>query len=134
MRAAIGAALFGACLALSAPAHATYPERSVQLIVPFTAGGAADVMARVLAKELETRLGQSFVVVNKPGGGTAVGALATINAAPDGYTIFLSSNSTFSINPAIMSKLSYDPVTQFEPIAAASRSRCWRAPTVRSTA
>ena len=120
MRAALRATMVGACLALSAaPAHAAYPERSVQLIVPFTAGGAADVMARVLAKELEARLGQTFVVVNKPGGGTAVGALATINAAPDGYTLLLSSNSTYSINPAIMSKLSYDPVTQFEPIAAA---------------
>jgi len=113
-----GLALSGLAVSAAAPAHAAYPERSVQLVVPYTAGGAADVMARVLAKELETRLGQPFVVVNKPGGGTAVGALATINAAPDGYTIFLSSNSTYSINPAIMSKLSYDPVKQFEPIAA----------------
>lgn len=120
MRAALRMAIIGACLALgAAPAYAAYPERSVQLIVPYTAGGAADVMARLLAKELETRLGQSFVVVNKPGGGTALGALAAINAAADGYTIFLSSNSTYSINPAIMSKASYDPVKQFEPIAAA---------------
>jgi tripartite-type tricarboxylate transporter receptor subunit TctC len=118
MRTTIRAVILGACLALpAAPVLAVYPERSVQLIVPFSAGGAADVMARVFSKELEARLGQPFVVVNKPGGGTAVGALATATAAPDGYTILLSSNSTYTINPAINAKLSYDPVTQFEPIA-----------------
>jgi tripartite-type tricarboxylate transporter receptor subunit TctC len=118
MRAIIQAAIFGTCLALpTAPALAIYPERSVQLIVPYAAGGAGDVMARVFSKELETRLHQPFVVVNRPGGGTTVGAVATAAAAPDGYTILLSSNSTYTLNPAVNPKVSYDPVTQFEPIA-----------------
>jgi tripartite-type tricarboxylate transporter receptor subunit TctC len=99
------------------PANARYPERPVQLIAPYTAGGAADVMSRIFAKEFEARLGQPFLVVNRPGGGTAVGTLATITAPPDGYTILLSSNSTYTLNPAANPKLSYDPVNQLEPIA-----------------
>ena len=100
-----------------APSMALYPERIVQLISPFPAGGAADVSARIFSKELEARLGQPFVVMNRPGGGTIIGAQATMTAEPDGYTIMLSSNSTYSLNPAANPKLPYDPVNQFEPIA-----------------
>jgi tripartite-type tricarboxylate transporter receptor subunit TctC len=115
MRTSILAASLTLCAASAA--MALYPDRTVQIIAPYPAGGAADVMARVFSKELEAKLGQPFIVVNKPGGGTVVGAQSTIAAEPDGYTILLSSNSTYTLNPAINPKLPYDPVNQFEPIA-----------------
>jgi tripartite-type tricarboxylate transporter receptor subunit TctC len=100
MRAPIRTALLAACMTMSvAPSMALYPERIVQLISPFPAGGAADVSARIFSKELEARLGQPFVVMNRPGGGTIIGAQATMSAEPDGYTIMLSSNSTYSLIP-----------------------------------
>ncbi|MDM0041374.1 tripartite tricarboxylate transporter substrate binding protein [Variovorax sp. J22G21] len=95
---------------------AGYPERPLVLVAPFSAGGAADVLARILAKKLEEQLGQPVVVENKPGAGTAIGAAAVANAKPDGYTLLISSNSTFTLNPALQSKLSYDPAKGFDAI------------------
>jgi tripartite-type tricarboxylate transporter receptor subunit TctC len=97
-------------------AAAEYPERPVQLISPFPAGGAADVLARYLGKELEAQLGKPVIILNKPGAGTIIGAQAAATAPADGYTLFLSSNSTFSANPAVYAKLPYNPATDFEPI------------------
>jgi tripartite-type tricarboxylate transporter receptor subunit TctC len=105
----------GAAL-LAVPAAAEYPQRPIQLISPFPAGGAADVLARYLGKELEAQLGKPVIVLNKPGAGTIIGAQAAATAVADGYTLFLSSNSTFSANPAVYAKLPYDPATDFEPI------------------
>jgi tripartite-type tricarboxylate transporter receptor subunit TctC len=95
---------------------AGFPERPVTLVAPYPAGGAADVLARILARKLEEQLGQPVVVDNKPGAGTAIGAAAVANAKPDGYTLLISSNSTFTLNPALNPKLQYDPVKGFEPI------------------
>ncbi|MFC5521066.1 Bug family tripartite tricarboxylate transporter substrate binding protein [Polaromonas jejuensis] len=95
---------------------AGYPERPVTLVAPYPAGGAADVLARILAGKLEEQLGRPVIVDNKPGAGTAIGAAAVANAKPDGYTLLISSNSTFTLNPALQAKLSYDPVKGFEPI------------------
>jgi tripartite-type tricarboxylate transporter receptor subunit TctC len=103
-------------VALHAAAFAVYPERPIQLVAPYPAGGAADVLSRLLAKKLEEQLGQTVIVDNKPGAGTAIGAAAVANAKPDGYTLLLSSNSTFTINPALQAKLPYDPVRSYEPI------------------
>src|ERR1700704_4080394 len=101
MNACLRTTLLAAGFALvAAPAMAEYPERPVQLISPFPAGGAADVLARYLGKELEAQLGKPVIVLNKPGAGTIIGAQAAATAAADGYTLFLSSNSTFSANPA----------------------------------
>jgi tripartite-type tricarboxylate transporter receptor subunit TctC len=108
-----------ACASFAAvlPAQAAgYPEKPVQIVVPFPPGGAGDVMGRLLARQLESRLGQPVVVDNKPGAGTAIGAQFVANAKPDGYTLLLSSNSTYTLNPAIQPKLSYDPVKAFEPV------------------
>lgn len=117
-RARIAAVTLAAVLAaLSVPASAEFPERPIQLIAPYPAGGAADVLARVLGKELEDKLGKTVIILNKPGAGTIIGAQAVANAAPDGYTLLVSSNSTFSMNPAVYAKLPYDPATQFEPVA-----------------
>src|SRR5213078_986790 len=111
------AALVAAGVALLAvPAAAEYPERPIQLISPYPAGGAADVLARYLGKELEGQLGRPVIILNKPGAGTIIGAQAAATAAADGYTLLLSSNSTFSANPAVYAKLPYDPAIDFEPI------------------
>ena len=72
------------------------------------------MLARILTKKLEEQLGQPVIVENKPG--TAIGAAAVANAKPDGYTLLLSSNSTFTLNPALQAKLPYDSVKSFEPI------------------
>lgn len=95
---------------------ADFPDRPVTLVAPFPAGGAADVLARILGKALGDQLGQPVVVENKPGAGTAIGAAAVANAKPDGYTLLVSSNSTFTLNPALQPKLSYDPVKGFDAI------------------
>ncbi len=103
-------------LCAAATAQAAFPERALTLVAPYPPGGAADVLARMLAKKLEEQLGQTVVVENRPGAGTAIGATSVANAKPDGYTLLLSSNSTFSLNPAINPKLTYDPVRGFEPV------------------
>lgn len=109
--------LFTIPLALAgAPAQAAYPERSLTLVVPYAAGGAADVLGRLLGRKLEEQLGQTVVIENKPGAGTAIGAAAVANAKPDGYTLLISSNSTFSLNPAINPKLPYDAAKGFDAI------------------
>ena len=95
---------------------ADFPERPLTLVAPYPAGGAADVLARILGKTLQEQLGQPVVVENKPGAGTAIGAAYVANAKPDGYTLLISSNSTFTLNPALQSKLAYDPVKGFDAV------------------
>ncbi|MFY8113854.1 MAG: Bug family tripartite tricarboxylate transporter substrate binding protein [Rhabdaerophilum sp.] len=94
-----------------------YPERTIQIIAPYAPGGAADIFSRMIAADLEKRLGQPVIVVNRPGAGTIIGAQALIAAPADGYTLFLSSNSTFTLNPAVMPNIPYDATRDFEPIA-----------------
>jgi tripartite-type tricarboxylate transporter receptor subunit TctC len=108
-----------AALAFATPAMAQtrFPDKAVQIIAPYAPGGAADVFARLIAKELEGRLGQPVIVVNRPGGGTIIGAQALLTAPADGYTLLLTSNSTFTLNPAVVPNLPYDSAKDFEPIA-----------------
>ena len=114
VRAAV--ALF-AFAALAGAAHAqTYPERPIRVIVPYPAGGGIDIIARVLGDELAKRIGQGFVVVNQPGGSTIPAATEVARAAPDGYTLLLTTDSTISVNPYLFTKLPYDPVKDFVPI------------------
>lgn len=117
-RNALGAIL-GAALTIATPAvgQTRYPERTIQLIAPYAAGGAADVFSRMMAKGLEARLGQPVIVVNKPGAGTIIGAQAALDAPADGYTLFMSSNSTFTLNPAVVPNLPYNSAKDFDPIA-----------------
>ena len=110
------ALLAGALAFVAGAACAAYPDRPVTLVAPYSAGGAADVLARLLAKQLEAQLGKPVIVDNKPGAGTAIGAAAVANAKPDGYTLLISSNSTFTLNPAAGAKTSYDPAKSFEAI------------------
>jgi tripartite-type tricarboxylate transporter receptor subunit TctC len=105
-----------AALLLCANCLAAFPERAVTLIAPFPAGGAADVIARLLARQLELQLGKSVIVENKSGAGSVIGAAYVANAKPDGYTILLGANSTFVLNPALMPKVPYDAAVDFDAI------------------
>lgn len=95
---------------------ADFPERPVTLVVPYPAGGATDVLGRIVAKALGTRLGQPVVVDNRAGAGTAIGAAAVAHAAPDGYMLLVSSNTTFTVNAALKPRLPYDPQKDFVSI------------------
>jgi len=108
-------AVFGFVNALSAQAQ-QYPAKPIRLIVPFVAGGSADVLSRVLAQRLNQQYGQQVVVENRPGSGGHVGAEAAARAAPDGYTIVF---GTIGIHAAytIYSKLNYDPSRDLQPVS-----------------
>jgi len=106
----------GAAALAAGSAWAAFPERPITLVAPYPAGGAADVLARLLAKRLEDQLGKPVVVDNRPGAGTAIGAAMVANARPDGYTLLISSNSTFTMNPAAGAKTSYDPARSFDAL------------------
>ncbi len=94
-----------------------YPTQPVKLVVPFPAGGGTDALGRWFAKGLEAKLGQPFVVENRAGSGTTLGAGFVARAAPDGYTIMLGTSSTYAIAPNVYKKVPFDPVRDFAPIA-----------------
>ncbi len=93
-----------------------WPAKPVTLVVGFPPGTATDSVARVLAERFTTRLGQSFVIDNKPGQGGSVGAAAAAKAKPDGYTFVVSATAPMSINPYVYPKLTYDPMKDFSPV------------------
>jgi len=105
-----------ALLAASAPAAAQYPQRPVTIVVPFPAGGASDFLARLLANELQAKLGQPFVVESRPGAGTTLAGAAVAKAAPDGGTLLLATASTLAIAPSVYKALAYDPLKSFAPV------------------
>ena len=90
-----------------------WPESTVKIIVPFTAGGASDILTRAIAERLQARLGQNFVVENKTGAGGNIGMEAVKAAAPDGLTIASATIGTLSINQFLFSKMNYDPAQDF---------------------
>ena len=122
-RAALRACLWAAAplapLALClAPVQAQdYPNRAIRMIVPFAPGGATDIPARLLAPKLSEVLGQQVVVENRPGAGGIIGIEAASKSAADGYTLLMATNGEFVMNTAIYTKLPYDPVRDFAPIA-----------------
>src|SRR6185369_5892278 len=98
-------------------AAAGYPERPIKLIVPFPAGSGTDVGARVLGNWLTVKTGQPVIVDNRPGASGLIAAQAAAAAPPDGYTVFLTTNTTHAANPTMFKKLPYDPVKDFEPVS-----------------
>ena len=115
---AVAACTLTALAALAqAPTAQKYPARPVKVVVAFTAGGSTDVVARLVAQRLADRLGQPFVVENKPGAGGNLGTEIVVRAAPDGYTLLIDSVGPIAVNPTLYSKLAYDPQTDLVPIA-----------------
>jgi tripartite-type tricarboxylate transporter receptor subunit TctC len=109
-----------ACLALclAAPALAqSYPNRPLRIVVPFPAGGLADVLARAVSEELAKGLSQAVIIENKPGAGGNIGADVVAKAAPDGYTLLLTSAGIPSINQFLYKAMPFDPETAFAPIS-----------------
>lgn len=112
------------CLALplSWAAAETYPSKPVTIVVPFPAGGALDTVARVIADQMRTDLGQAVIVDNRAGAGGTVGSSLVARAEPDGYTILLGSVATHAIAAGLYQKLSYDPINDFVPITQLTSS------------
>lgn len=111
--------LLAAALAVFvAGAHAqTYPARTVRLVVPFPAGSATDQVARLVGQQLQDELKQPFIVENKPGAQGSIAAAEVARAAPDGYTLLVTTNTPQAANVSLFRKLAYDPVKDFAPIA-----------------
>jgi tripartite-type tricarboxylate transporter receptor subunit TctC len=119
--AAIAAAGFGA--AELSPGHAqSYPSKPIKLVLPYTPGSPNDVLARLVAPGLSSRLGQPLVVDNRPGGGTSIGTKAAMGAEPDGYTLLFSNSPTLLIVPLAHKSFTYDPLTDFVAIAMVASS------------
>ena len=104
-----------ACASL--PAFAQWPDKPIKIIVTFPAGGASDIVARVMAEQLARKLGQAVVVDNKPGAGGTIGAAQVAAAAADGYTFMLSNTTPIALGPFTLEKQPYDPVEAFTHIA-----------------
>src|SRR5437868_11302247 len=94
-----------------------YPNRPVRIVVSFSAGGPTDIVGRIFAQKLSELLGQQFYVENKVGAGGNIGADQVAKSSPDGYTLLVATVSTHAINPGLYSKMPYDPLKDFAPIA-----------------
>lgn len=115
----IGLSLLFASLGAAAQ---DYPTRRITIVVPYTAGGSSDFVARTVAAKIEGPLGQPVVVENRPGGNAHIGTALVAKAAPDGYTLLLAGMTTHGSAPALYRKLSYDPIKDFAPISNAIES------------
>jgi len=98
-----------------------YPEQPVKLVVPFPAGGSADILGRLIGQKLSERLKQQIVIENRPGAGGNIGTEIVARAKPDGYTLLMGTVSTHGINPNLYAQLPYDAVKSFEPIVLVAR-------------
>ena len=108
--------------AVNAYAQTDYPNKSVRLVVGFTAGGISDVLARALGARLSTQLGQQVVVDNRPGAGTTIAGDLVAKSPPDGYTLFMQDMTTHAINASLYKKLPYDTIKDFTPITLVASS------------
>ena len=103
-------------IALGSLSAQDFPSRAIVMVVPFTPGASTDVIMRLVGQKVSESTGQPFIVDNRSGGGGTVGAAFVKEAAPNGYTLFFGHAGTHAINPAMMSKLPYDPVKDFRPV------------------
>jgi tripartite-type tricarboxylate transporter receptor subunit TctC len=105
-----------AALAPSTGVAADYPTKPIRLIVPLTAGGPTDILARIIGAPLGTALGQQVIVDNRPGAGGNIGADLAAKSPPDGYTLFMGTSGPLSINSTLYPRLPYDPIKDFAPV------------------
>src|SRR5436190_8205396 len=113
---AAASALTGILLFPGNAAAQDFPSRPIKFVVPFTAGSATDTLARVLGQKISATLGWSIVVENMAGASGQTAAVSVARTAPDGHTVFITSNTTHAANQNLFKKLSYDPVADFEPV------------------
>jgi hypothetical protein len=112
-----GLALLFAALTAAAQAQ-TFPSKPIRLICPFPPGGAVDIASRAIAAEMSKTLGQPVTVENRPGAGGNIGGAEVARAAPDGYTMLMTTSGIQAINPVLYPKMQYDPNKDLTPIAA----------------
>jgi tripartite-type tricarboxylate transporter receptor subunit TctC len=118
LRVSVAAVVGVAALLVATGAQAqSYPSRPVRVVVPFAPGGATDATARLISKHLSQRLGQNFIIDNKPGADTAIGAEFAAKSAPDGYTLLFTNDATFVLNPLLFPSLPYKPSRDFDAVA-----------------
>jgi tripartite-type tricarboxylate transporter receptor subunit TctC len=105
------------------PARADdYPARAVTIVVPFTPGGAGDLLARMVGARLEQKWGKPFVIENRPGAGSIIGASTVAKAQPDGYTLLIAPSGTLAVNGTLYKSLPYDPLGDFVPLSLAAQT------------
>ena len=119
---AVVVCLLAVTVAAGAQPTANFPSRPVRIVVPFTPGGATDIIARKLAPAMQAHLGQSVFIENRPGANARIGANVVAKAEPDGYTILLTTNGAFVISPFIGGKPPYEPLMDFAPVTLVARS------------
>jgi tripartite-type tricarboxylate transporter receptor subunit TctC len=125
MKALARHSILAVCLGLFAPGPpasaqedpAKYPSRPIHIVVGFTPGGGNDILARIVGQKLSESFGQPVVIDNRPGGGAIVATEYVAKAAPDGYTLLVGASGAMTINPAVYTKLPYDPVHDFVPLS-----------------
>ncbi len=100
----------------------SYPARTIKLVVPFGPGGPTDVSARIVAQVVQSGLGPSVVIENRPGAGGAIGTKSVANAEPDGTTLLIGTSATLGVVPALMKNPGYDPIKSFAPVAKVADS------------
>lgn len=116
------AGILAAVLPIMAAQAADYPDRTITAVVPFPAGGASDITARLVTGKLAERVKQSVLVENRAGASGTLGALAIKQAAPDGYSLLIASIGVYGINPALFKDLKYDPLADFDLLSVAVRT------------
>lgn len=115
--AAVAVGIAVQCLSLRAAVAQDYPTKPVRLIVPYLAGGAADIFGRTIGQKLTEAMNQNFFVENRPGANGGIGADFVAKAAPDGHTLLVTATGPIAVNPVLYAKVPYDPVKDFVPIA-----------------
>ena len=106
----------GLLASMPAAAQAAYPSKTITMVVPFSAGGTTDILARIVSQALTAELGQSVIVDNRAGAGGNIGGQAAARAAADGYTLFMGTVGTHAINAALYKKMPFDPIKDFAPL------------------
>jgi tripartite-type tricarboxylate transporter receptor subunit TctC len=117
-------AVAGGAATLALPAFAAYPDKPIRIVVTFAAGGASDIVARVVGEQLGKKLGQAVIVDNRPGAGGSVGGTNVVQSPADGYTLMLSNSTPVSIGPFALEKQPYDPLADFTHIASIGTAPC----------
>src|SRR5712691_11647882 len=122
LRAGVLAALLLGIAAIEPVQAQSYPSKTIKLIVPFGPGGPTDVAARLVSQIVQSALGQSVVIENRPGAGGATGTKAAAGADPDGYTLLIGTSATLGVVPALVKNPGYDPIKSFAPVAKVADS------------